>query len=143
MRIFLKFQNKELSDANLENGEQEHLEQQSEVLTHAEDIKSALFNVDGILSGNEQNIISMLKNASDSMYNIQMVYPDAENLAERLNNCLIELKDISREVVSHTDGIDYDPDKLQYINARLDTIYTLENKFHVDSVSELIRNMKK
>lgn len=136
---FLKFQNKELSDANLENGEQEHLEQQSEVLTHAEDIKSALFNVDGILSGNEQNIISMLKNASDSMYNIQTVYPDAENLAERLNNCLIELKDISREVVSHTDGIDYDPDKLQYINARLDTIYTLENKFHVDSVSELIR----
>lgn len=136
---FLKFQNKELSDANLENGEQEHLEQQNEVLTHAEDIKSALFNVDGILSGNEQNIISMLKNASDSMYNIQTVYPDAENLAERLNNCLIELKDISREVVSHTDGIDYDPDKLQYINARLDTIYTLENKFHVDSVSELIR----
>lgn len=135
---FLKFQNKELSDANLEDGEQEHLEQQSEVLTHAEEIKSALFNVDGILSSDEHNIISMLKNATDSMYNIQTVYPDAENLAERLNSCLIELKDISREVMSHTDGIDYDPDKLQYINARLDTIYTLENKYHVDSVSELI-----
>lgn len=135
---FLKFQNKELSDANLEDGEQEHLEQQSEVLTHAEEIKSALFNVDGILSSDEHNIISMLKNATGSMYNIQTVYPDAENLAERLNSCLIELKDISREVMSHTDGIDYDPDKLQYINARLDTIYTLENKYHVDSVSELI-----
>lgn len=135
---FLKFQNKELSDANLEDGEQEHLEQQSEVLTHAEEIKSALFNVDGILSSDEHNVISMLKNATDSMYNIQTVYPDAENLAERLNSCLIELKDISREVMSHTDGIDYDPDKLQYINARLDTIYTLENKYHVDSVSELI-----
>lgn len=60
------------------------------------------------------------------MNNIQNVYPDAEVLTNRLNDCVIELKDISREIVSHVEDIDYDPEKLQAINSRLDMIYTLE-----------------
>lgn len=136
---FLQFQNKELSEANLEEGEQESLEQQCELLTHAEDIKNTLYNADSVLSSDEQNIITQLSSLSDSMNNIQNVYPDAEVLTNRLNDCVIELKDISREIVSHVEDIDYDPEKLQAINSRLDTIYTLEKKYHTGNIADLIK----
>lgn len=136
---FLQFQNKELSEANLEEGEQESLEQQSELLTHAEEIKNTLYNADSVLSSDEHNIITQLRSLSDSMNNIQNVYPDAEVLTNRLNDCVIELKDISREIVSHVEDIDYDPEKLQAINSRLDTIYTLEKKYHTGNIPDLIK----
>lgn len=136
---FLQFQNKELSEANLEEGEQESLEQQSELLTHAEEIKNTLYNADSLLSSDEHNIITQLRSISDSMDNIQNVYPDAEVLTNRLNDCVIELKDISREIVSHVEDIDYDPEKLQAINSRLDTIYTLEKKYHTSNIPDLIK----
>ena len=136
---FLQFQNKELSEANLEEGEQESLEQQSELLTHAEEIKNTLYNADSLLSSDEHNIITQLRSISDSMNNIQNVYPDAEVLTNRLNDCVIELKDISREIVSHVEDIDYDPKKLQAINSRLDTIYTLEKKYHTSNIPDLIK----
>ena len=136
---FLQFQNKELSEANLEEGEQESLEQQSELLTHAEEIKNTLYNADSLLSSDEHNIITQLRSISDSMNNIQNVYPDAEVLTNRLNDCVIELKDISREIVSHVEDIDYDPEKLQAINSRLDTIYTLEKKYHTSNIPDLIK----
>lgn len=136
---FLQFQNKELSEANLEEGEQESLEQQSELLTHAEEIKNTLYNADSVLSSDEHNIITQLRSISDSMNNIQNVYPDAEVLTNRLNDCVIELKDISREIVSHVEDIDYDPEKLQAINSRLDTIYTLEKKYHTSNIPDLIK----
>lgn len=139
---FLHFQNKELSEANLEDGEQEILEQQSELLTHAEEIKSTLFNTDNILLNDEHNVISVLKNTAESMNNIQTVYPNAEVFSDRLNNCIIELKDISREIISQIEDIDYDPNKLQVINSRLDTIYTLEKKYHTDNISDLIKKHK-
>lgn len=136
---FLQFQNKELSEANLEEGEQENLEQQSELLTHAEEIKNTLYNADSLLSSDEHNIITQLRSISDSMNNIQNVYPDAEVLTNRLNDCVIELKDISREIVSHVEDIDYDPEKLQAINSRLDMIYTLEKKYHTSNIPDLIK----
>lgn len=136
---FLQFQNKELSEANLEEGEQESLEQQSELLTHAEEIKNTLYNADSLLSSDEHNIITQLRSISDSMNNIQNVYPDAEVLTNRLNDCVIELKDIYREIVSHVEDIDYDPEKLQAINSRLDTIYTLEKKYHTSNIPDLIK----
>ena len=136
---FLQFQNKELSEVNLEEGEQENLEQQSELLTHAEEIKNTLYNADSLLSSDEHNIITQLRSISDSMNNIQNVYPDAEVLTNRLNDCVIELKDISREIVSHVEDIDYDPEKLQAINSRLDTIYTLEKKYHTSNIPDLIK----
>lgn len=73
------------------------------------------------------------------MNNIQNVYPDAEVLTNRLNDCVIELKDISREIVSHVEDIDYDPEKLQAINSRLDMIYTLEKKYHTSNIPDLIK----
>lgn len=139
---FLHFQNKELSEANLEDGEQEILEQQSELLTHAEEIKSTLFDTDNILLNDEHNVISVLKNTAESMNNIQTVYPNAEVFSDRLNNCIIELKDISREIISQIEDIDYDPNKLQVINSRLDTIYTLEKKYHTDNIPDLIKKHK-
>ncbi len=134
---FLRFQYQELDSAQLSADEQSELEQASETMSHAEDIKSALYEADGLLSG-EDGIVSRLRSATSALESISAVYPAARELAERLESCHIELKDISGDVSRYTDEIDFDPAELERINERLDTIYHLEKKHHVESVPELI-----
>jgi DNA repair protein RecN (Recombination protein N) len=66
------------------------------------------------------------------------VLPAASELAERLESCHIELKDIADEVSSLLERTDFDPAELDRLNNRLDLLYDLEKKYHVDSVEELI-----
>lgn len=134
---FLRFQYQELESAQLSADEQSELEQASETMSHAEDIKSALYEADSLLSG-EDGIVSRLRSATSALEGISAVYPAARELAERLESCHIELKDISGDVSRYTDEIDFDPAELERINERLDTIYHLEKKHHVESVPELI-----
>ena len=134
---FLRFQYQELETAQLSADEQSELEQASETMSHAEDIKSALYEADGLLSG-EDGIVSRLRSTTSALEGISAVYPAARELAERLESCHIELKDISGDVSRYTDEIDFDPAELERINERLDTLYHLEKKHHVESVPELI-----
>ncbi len=134
---FLRFQYQELESAQLSADEQSELEQASETMSHAEDIKSALYEADGLLSG-EDGIVSRLRSTTSALESISAVYPAARELAERLESCHIELKDISGDVSRYTDEIDFDPAELERINERLDTLYHLEKKHHVESVPELI-----
>lgn len=137
---FLRFQLKELEDANLAAGMQEELEAESEKLNHVEDIKSALYQADGILSSDDGNgVVEKIKEATRTVDAIKAIFPDVENLAERMNDCYIELKDIAQEINNRTDEIDFEPGRLQQVNETLDAIYTLEHKHHTDSVEELIR----
>jgi len=135
---FLKYQYDELKNANLKDGEQEELEQKSETMSHAEDIKSALYEADNALSSDESGIVSMLHNAQSSLSSIAHVYPDVTELVERLGSTYIELKDISQDVSSMLEKIDFDPSELDFINSRLDRLYELEQKYHVETVDELI-----
>ena len=135
---FLQFQYTELSDANLIEGEQEELEQQSETMSHAEDIKSALYEADNSLNGDEQGAVSQVKRAMQSLQAVSRVLPKATELADRLESCHIELKDIAEEVSSALDHCDFDPAELDSINNRLDRLYDLEKKYHAESVGELI-----
>ena len=140
---FLRFQCKELEDAHLVGGEQEQLEQEYETLSHSEDIKTALFQADNNLSGDEGNVIEKLKEASELLDDIKDVYPEVEELAERIDSSDIELKDIAQEVNGLIDHVDFDPARLDEINTRLDTLNSLQQKFHVQSVEELIESRDK
>ena len=135
---FLHFQYTELDTANLAEGEMEELEQQSDTLSHAEDIKTALYEADSALNGDEKNVVSQLKTAYNALSGISKVMPSTEELTERLDSCRIELKDIAEEVSQLLEHTDFDPAELENINNRLDQLYSLEKKYHVESIHELI-----
>lgn len=135
---FLGFQYNELCDARLADGEQEELEQRSETMTHAEDIKSALYEADNTLQAEQTGVVTSLRNAATALKGISRVFPAATELAERIDTAYIELKDIAQEVSSHLEDVDFDPAELDAVNARLDRIYDLQKKYHADSVTELI-----
>ena len=135
---FLKFQCEELTQANLTEGEQEELEQQSDTMSHSEDIKSALYEADNALSGEQIGVVSSLRSALYDLRKISEVYPAAAELEQRVDTCYIELKDIAQEVSNHLDRIDFDPAEMDAVTNRLDKLYSLEKKYHVDTVEELI-----
>ena len=134
---FLQFQYEELQQARLQEGEQEELEQQSDLLTHAEDIKTALYDADGALSS-EQGAVSQVRQALNAINGISRVLANSSELAERLESCHIELKDIGEEVSHLLEHTDFDPAELDTINNRLDRLYELQKKYHAESVAELI-----
>lgn len=135
---FLQFQYEELLAARLVSGEQDELEQRSETMTHSEDIKSALYEADHVLSADDSGIVSQLKSAVSALRSIERVLPDAQELAQRMDSSYIELKDISQEISTMLEDIDFDPAELDAVNARLDKIYDLQKKYHADTVDELL-----
>ena len=135
---FLQFQYDELCAAKLTEGEQEELERQSDTMTHAEDIKGALYEADNALDGEQTGIVTQLRSATGALRSISRVFPAADELAQRMDTAYIELKDIAAEVSSELESIDFDPSELDAVNARLDKIYDLQKKYHAESVGELI-----
>ncbi|MBR3656864.1 MAG: DNA repair protein RecN [Prevotella sp.] len=135
---FLQFQFEELTQANLAGGEQEELEQKSETMSHSEEIKSALYEADNALSAEQTGVVESLRTALSAMRQIEKVLPDAGELVERLDSSYIELKDIAQEISSQMEHVDFDPAELDAINNRLDKLYDLEKKYHVETVEELI-----
>ena len=135
---FLQFQFEELTQANLAEGEQEELEQKSETMSHSEEIKSALYEADNALSADQTGVVGSLRTALSAIRQIEKVLPDAGELVERLDSSYIELKDIAQEISSQMEHVDFDPAELDAINNRLDKLYDLEKKYHVETVEELI-----
>ena len=135
---FLRFQCRELTEAHLVEGEQEELEQQSETMSHSEDIKSALYEADNALTAEQTGVVTALRSTLYELRKIGEVYPAAAELEQRVDSCYIELKDIAQEVSSHLERIDFDPAEMDAVNNRLDKLYDLEKKYHVETVEELI-----
>ena len=140
---FIKFQHEELSTAALKDGEQEELEGKAETMGHAEEIKAALYEADKLLSADDSGAVSALHSAAGAIQGVKRVLPAATELADRMESAYIELKDISEEIGSQLEGIDFDPAELERINDRLDNIYSLEKKYHCDTVSELLQLQEK
>ena len=134
---FLQFQDHELSEAQLTEGEQETLEQQAHLISHAEEIKQGLYLADSLMNNDDSGIIHSLRSAKDALQNLQDKFTGIAPLCERLESCHIEIKDIAQEIGSALDGIEYNPQELERINARLDTIYHLENKYHCNDIASL------
>lgn len=135
---YTRFRFEEISRAQLKKGMQDELEQEEQALSHSEEIKTALFDAEGRLNNDDNGIVSQMKVAVNSLRSIEKVYPKVSDVAERLESANIELKDIAAELSAFMEEIDFDPARLEDINRQLDTIYSLEQKFHVASVDELL-----
>ena len=135
---FLQFQYQELDKARLMVGEQEELEQKSETMTHSEEIKSALYTADNALQTEGTGIVTQLRSATSALKSIAHVFPEAEELASRMDSTYIELKDIAQEVGSLMEDVDFDPAELDHINERLDRLYDLQKKYHAEDTEALI-----
>jgi len=135
---YIRFRYNEISNASLERGQQEELEQASETLSHSEEIKTALFQADSILNGDECGVVEKVKIAAQCLHDIEEVYPSVKDMTERLDGVHIELKDIAMEVGSSVEDIEFEPARLEAINVRLDAIYALEQKFKVNTIDELL-----
>lgn len=135
---YMRFLLNELEEAKLQPGKQKRLETESETLSHVEDIKTALYSADDILSGSGNGVVGRLKECVRLIENIKDVYPDIRDISERLDNCHIEIKDIAHEIGVDAGDVDYDPQRLQEINEELDVIYSLQQKHHVTTEEELI-----
>lgn len=137
-REYLEFQLKGLDDARLKEGELQDLEQESDILEHAEEIKQELFRASELISGDEDGTLTRLRSALQSLRSAQKNWPQAQELSERLDSCLIELKDIAETVDDAQEGINFDPARLEQVNERLDLIYTLLKKHKKENISELL-----
>ena len=135
---FVRFQFNELKSVQLADGMQEELEQESAALSHAEDIKTALFNANDILNADDAGVVGRVGEAADALHSIEGVYPKVKELAARLDTARIELADIAADVDNDSDNIEFDPARLFDVNAMLDKIYSLQQKHHVDNVAALI-----
>ena len=135
---FLQFQCDELVGANLQEGEQEELEQQSDTMAHSEDIKSTLYTADNALSAEGTGIVESLRSSLSALRSIERVLPSAAEYVQRIDSTYIELKDLAQDISSQLERIEFDPAEFDAINNRLDRLYDLQKKYHVESVGELI-----
>ena len=135
---YIRYQAEQLEEANLQEGEQEELEQEAETLSHAEEIKASLYKVDSCMSSDEMALLTLTKDCIQTLQGISRVYGQAQDWIERLNSCHIELKDLSHEIANAGEEVEFNPTRLDYVNERLNLIYTLQKKHRVSSVEELI-----
>lgn len=135
---YIRFQLEQFAEAGLKEGEQEELEQEVELLNHAEEIKTGLYQIDAILAGDEGGILSGLKDIQNRLHDLNSIYPPTEELSERLESCYIELKDIEHEIGNHSEEVEFNPQRLDFVNERLNQLYSLQQKHHVNTVGELM-----
>lgn len=135
---YIRFQLEQLEEAQLQEGEQNLLEQEAETLSHAEDIKAGLYKAEQLIDGDEGGTLSLTKECTQILQNIARVYSPAQEWIERLNSCYIELKDLAREISGAQEEVEFNPTRLDYVNERLNLIYSLQQKHRTDTVEELI-----
>ncbi|WP_029904772.1 DNA repair protein RecN [Prevotella sp. 10(H)] len=135
---YLRFQYQALHEAALIEGEQEELEAEQELLNNAEDIKSALYKIDSLLSNDERGIVPILKESLNTSQSLTKVYPKADEISQRLQTAYIDLKDLASEMERTAEDVEFNPERLSYIESRLDLIYSLQKKHHISLVSGLL-----
>ena len=140
---YIRFQLEQLHEARLTDGEQEMLEQEQETLSHAEEIKGALYKITELLSGDEQGGLLQIKEALQTATSLERFYPQAKEMAERLRSAYIDLNDLSSDADSQKEDVEFNPERMVFVEERLNLIYTLQQKHHLNSVAELIALQEK
>lgn len=138
---YLRYQLEQLESFNPQQGEDEYLKLQQNELTHAEDIKVALGSIDSMLCGDNNDadgVVDTMNRVCQIMRQIIHVYPSAEEYLTRLETALIEVRDIAGDLSGKAEDIEYNPERLQKINDRIDALYALEQKHHVNSSEDLM-----
>ena len=135
---YLRFQYTALDEAALKEGEQEELEAELEMLNHAEDIKSGLYKINILLSDDEHGIVAALKESLSVTHSLSKMYNRSEEMQQRLDTAYIDLKDLSSEVERMAGDIEFNPERLAFVEERLNKIYSLQKKYNIDTVAGLL-----
>ena len=135
---YMQFQLQQLEEANLKEGEQEELEQEQELLEHAEEIRQSLQGAYTMLNTEDCAVTQQLRQAVNALRQVERVMPDAASWAERLESCRIELADLEPDIEQAAERTEADPQRLAYLDERLSTLYSLQKKHRKTSVEELI-----
>ena len=137
---YLQFQYDELAAASLVEGEQDELEQEQQLLEHAEAVREGLSQAaQAIDSDTDDSTLARLRAAKASLSHIAAYHPQADELLQRLESSLIELDDICGELQHAANAVSYSPDRQQQVDDRLAEIYRLERKHGVDRVEQLLQ----
>ncbi len=136
---YIRFQLEQFDEAKLMEAEDEELEKEEEVLSHAEDIKEGLYSAEQLLLGDEVGILSSIKSISTTLHTLKEGYGKASDLSDRIDSLAIDLKEVARDLVNEQEAVEVNPSRLEFVNERLNLIYSLEKKHHVSSLEELIQ----
>lgn len=141
---FIRFQIGEVDALELREDEQEELEQEQMELSHAEEIKAALCGALNMIDGEgECNLVQQLRDAASALSRVASHYPAAAELSERLETNYIELKDCCSEINMRAERVTFSPERLEYVDRRLSSIYDLLKKHRVDTLKELLEQIEK
>lgn len=135
---FLNFQLNELSEAGLRAGEQGLLEEEQSLLAHAEDIRKHTSQAQALLSEDEQAVIPGLNQIRQWVQAVEKYHPALPDLYSRLESVLIELEDIGSELDQVSEKIELDPQRLAFVEERLNLLYKLQQKHQASSVDQLL-----
>lgn len=135
---YLKFQFSQLESARLQAGEKEELEEELDLLTNAEHIKSALSGMTLNLRDTDRSVIEVLKNSRNALSGIEQTLREAGEYRQRLDSVIIELNDLADEGERKAESVEFNAGRIEAINLRLNVIYDLLYKYKVESVAELM-----
>ena len=135
---YIRFQLQQLDEAELKEGEVAELEQESETLSHAEDIKAGLYRSAQNIGGDEGGCLTLIKDSINTLQTVCKVFAKANEWKERLESCYIEIKDISHDMDDAQEAVEFNPSRLDFVNSRLNMIYSMMQKHHVKTDAELI-----
>ena len=135
---YLQFQYNELERVKILPDEQELLERELDILTHAEEIKRNLVSANLLLQSQEKAALGLLQEAAIQLNGVEKYQPEIGILSQRLKSTIIELKDIGAELENIEQGCSFDEEKATAINERLGILYTLQKKHHVISNAQLL-----
>ena len=135
---YVRFQVEQLQELAPREGEDEELEEEQNALTHAEDIKKALYQAaQGLSNEMDGGALEALRQVKNIIHGLTRIYPKAEEMAERMENIYIEAKDICDEAEGLAEQMDFNPERLDEVNSRLDALYSLEQKHGVADAAGL------
>lgn len=135
---YITYQLNLLNDASLKADEQEELEETLLKLKHAEEIKRAFYNAQQVLGEQPHNAVELLREAYNQLNNITSLMPQAQQLGQQIFSAYIEMKELIPEMEQAAESIELSPQKLSQIEERLDVIYSLQQKHHVNSIAQLL-----
>lgn len=135
---YLRYQLAQLDEAHLQEGEQEELEAELQTLQHAEEIKNELAVLQEFLHAEETGVVSLLNATLSRMRALSRLYPEVDEWAGRLESDYIDLKDIASTVDRSQENLNMDPERLTWVENRLDTYYSLQQKHRLASAAELL-----
>lgn len=134
----LAFQLLQLTEFAPREGEQQELEEEQQLLAHAEEIKGSLYQTAGLLSAEECDVCQRLRQCEQALQAVSAHLPLGDELAQRLESTRIELADIKDEIETQLEHVEFNPQRLEYVDERLARLYELQKKHHVDSDAALV-----